>query len=198
MDSQETHQPNEIALGEKHIRSCQLVLNRRAMLQRIGYQQVVAELGVNKGSFSAEILRITRPAELHLVDAWDSTRYNDSIFKEVSTRFAEQIASGRMKIHRALSVAAAESFDDAFFDFVYIDTDHSYTVTKQELQAYAPKIKPHGIIAGHDYSMGNWRKKYRYGVIEAVHEFCVTCNWEFAFLTLDYAENQSFALRRML
>ena len=38
------------------------------MLQRIGKRDTVAELGVNQGEFSREILDTTAPAVLHLVD----------------------------------------------------------------------------------------------------------------------------------
>jgi hypothetical protein len=38
---------------------------------------------------------------------------------------------------------------------------------------------------------------YRYGVIEAVHEFCIAHNWELLYLTVDYPEVPSFAIRRV-
>ena len=37
-------------------------------------------------------------------------------------------------------------FKDDYFDWIYIDTDHSYPTTIGELEAYAPKIKENGII----------------------------------------------------
>lgn len=45
--------------------------------------------------------------------------------------------------------------------------------------------------------MGNWKKTYRYGVIEAVHKFCVEYSWEMVFLTIDQTENLSFAIKRI-
>ena len=66
-----------------------------------------------------------------------------------------------------------------------------------ELLAYAPKLKPGGIMAGHDYSMGNWVKGFRYGVIEAVHEFCVEHDWELRYLTVQRLERPSFAISRL-
>jgi hypothetical protein len=61
----------------------------------------------------------------------------------------------------------------------------------------APKVKPGGFIAGHDYVMGNWLKVLRYGVIEAVREFCVERDWDLVVLTSESIENQSFSLRRI-
>ena len=69
-------------------------------------------------------------------------------------------------------------------------------LTAAELRAYAPKLKPGGIMAGHDYSMGNWVKGFRYGVIEAVHEFCVEHDWELRYLTVQRLERPSFAISR--
>ncbi|MEL7133356.1 MAG: class I SAM-dependent methyltransferase, partial [Pseudomonadota bacterium] len=69
--------------------------------------------------------------------------------------------------------------------------------TLSELYAYAPKVKLGGLIAGHDYTMGNWITGYKYGVIEAVVEFCVKENWGIAFLTASSNESNSFAIKRI-
>ncbi|QLL84250.1 class I SAM-dependent methyltransferase [Aeromonas caviae] len=82
------------------------------------------------------------------------------------------------------------------FDWIYIDTTHSYELTRDELHGYANKIKPDGIIAGHDYMQGNWHAQCRYGVIEAVHEFCVTKNYRIRYLTMDISESLSFAIEK--
>lgn len=44
-----------------------------------------------------------------------------------------------------------ELFADSFFDFVYIDGDHSYIGAKSDLMNYYPKVRRGGVIAGHDY-----------------------------------------------
>ncbi len=44
--------------------------HRRALLERLPKQTVGVEIGVWKGEFSADILRICRPSTLHLVDPW--------------------------------------------------------------------------------------------------------------------------------
>jgi len=43
------------------------------------------------------------------------------------------------------------SFPNAYFDFVYIDGDHSYKGAKSDLTNYYAKVKKGGVIAGHDY-----------------------------------------------
>lgn len=98
---------------------------------------------------------------------------------------------------KKLSTDAAYDFPDNYFDWIYIDTDHTYETTRDELRLYAPKMKKGGIIAGHDYVHGNWISTFRYGVVEAVHEFCVQFGWEIIYLTIEPTENQSFAIRKI-
>ena len=184
-------------LSERHVAHCEVVVDRRALLQRLPTGAVVAEIGVDRGGFSRQILDLTDPAQLHLVDVWGSERYHAGLLDVVADALALEIAAGQVQIHRAMSVPAAAAFADATFDWVYIDTDHSYETTRDELAAYAPKVKPGGVIAGHDYVVGNWASMYRYGVMEAVHEFCVAEGWELAYLTAVLTEKPSFAIRRI-
>ena len=186
-----------VALTKKHVSNCQMLLNRMELLDRLPKNGAVTELGVDEGEFSQAILRVNHPRVLHLVDPWGKLRYHDGKHRDVITRFEQEIGSGRVVIHRKRSVAAVEDFENQSLDWVYIDTRHSYEATRNELLAYASKVKPGGFIAGHDYSMGNWIKQRRYGVIESVHEFCVTHDWEIVFLTIDPIERPSFAIREL-
>ena len=52
------------------------------------------------------------------------------------------------------SVEAAKQIEDEYFDFVYIDADHSYKGVTNDLEAWWSKVKKRGMIAGHDYM--NW------------------------------------------
>jgi hypothetical protein len=184
-------------LAKEHIQNCSLLLNRKELLEKLPWNGVVAEIGVDQGEFTSEILTITAPEKLHLVDIWGSNRYHAGLLDSVQSRFRNEIQSDKVKIHRNLSLAAAETFEAETFDWIYIDTDHTYETTWQELIHYAPKIKQNGLIAGHDYSMGNWISGNRYGVIEAVHKFCVEHDWELVYLTSEPIESQSFAIRRI-
>jgi len=49
------------------------------------------------------------------------------------------------------SVEASEKFPDEYFDFVYIDGDHSFIGVCADLAAWQNKVKKGGFIAGHDY-----------------------------------------------
>jgi predicted O-methyltransferase YrrM len=55
-------------------------------------------------------------------------------------------------------------YPDETLDFCFIDGSHEYEDVKKDIQAYLPKVKKGGILAGHDYD-ALWS-----GVIKAVDE----------------------------
>ena len=184
-------------LTTDHLRDAKLLPAREDLLQLLPKGGVVAELGVDHGEFSEEILEQARPAVLHLVDAWHTPRYSTDLMREVESKFSEQIGSGKIVMHRGISTDVLQTFDDAFFDWVYIDTSHDYQTTVNELKWCQRKVKPGGIIAGHDYVTGNWNNFLRYGVVEAVNEFCVENRWKFVYLTHETDRHLSFAIQQI-
>jgi len=188
----------KVQLEQKNIENCEILLNRKALLEKMQKESIVGEIGVDKGEFSKCIFNEVKPRKLHLIDIWGSDRYHDGKFRTVQQTFSSEIEDGDVQIHRKLSTEAVSDFSDNYFDWIYVDTNHSYETTRDELKLYAPKLKEGGIIAGHDYEQGNWITTYRYGVIEAVHEFCVNNDWELLYLTAEPTENKSFAIRKIL
>jgi len=57
---------------------------------------------------------------------------------------------------RDVSVSAARRFEDASLDFVFIDGDHAYDAVAADIQAWLPKLKIGGVLAGHDYGHSSW------------------------------------------
>lgn len=183
-------------LSNEHIENAQLLLTREELLKKLPKDSVIAELGVDNGEFSEKILSICTPRKFHLVDFWGSTRYNQNKRSNVENKFATEIAENTIEINLGLSTDVVEIFPEHYFDWIYIDTDHTYKTTIAELEAYRGKMKEGGIIAGHDYILGNWNGMVRYGVIEAVYEFCVRHNWEILYLTQEMGIYPSFAIRK--
>lgn len=185
-----------INISEKHLANARLLVNREAMLDLMPKNGVVAEVGVDKGDFSKKILAHTQPSKFHLVDMWSSKRYHDGLSKVVQDKFAKELASGMMEINRGMSTERLPEFPDHYFDWVYIDTDHTYPTTAAELEICRTKVKPGGIIAGHDFVAGSFPTLARYGVIEAVYEFCEKYDWELLYVTAEQDIPPSFAIRK--
>jgi hypothetical protein len=188
----------KLELHPKHVQNAKLLVDRQQLLQSLPSNKVCAEIGVDKGEFSELILKITSPSKLHLIDAWGTARYHDGLKLLITEKFSRQIAQKRVEINIGLSTDVLPSFPDRYFDWVYLDTVHSYPVTASELALLKNKVKKEGIIAGHDYSIGNWVAGLRYGVIEAVHELCATEDWEIIYLTCETNQARSFAIRKII
>jgi hypothetical protein len=147
--------------------------DRIVLLDVLPRGSVGAEIGVFRGGYSLEILASVKPAKLHLIDEWPPrvTCQKPEQFlgtenhRFVLERFRHEIAAGIVVVHRARSPAAADGFPDGHFDWVYIDADHTYEAVRDDLAAWRPKVKPGGLVMGHDYCQPKGRN---YGVIRAV------------------------------
>ena len=58
----------------------------------------------------------------------------------------------RCIIIRETSKQAEKKIKDCSLDFVFIDANHLYDYVKTDIILYKKKVKPGGIIAGHDYN----------------------------------------------
>jgi len=117
-------------LSEKNLVNLKALLNREQLLRLLPKNGIVAEIGVDKGEFSEKILNITMPQKLYLIDNWGSKRYHQQLRKMVENKFKEEIKKGRVEIKVGLSTEMFNNFEDNYFDWIYIDTSHSYQTTK--------------------------------------------------------------------
>ena len=154
---------------------------RERLLKQLPRGAVCAEIGVWTGEFSERILRRTRPKLLHLIDPWQfqpqyPERYYggkiagnqgdmDRVFDDLRTRFANE---PRVVVHRGMSRDVLSTFANAYFDWVYIDGNHSYEFVINDLRLCLAKTKPGGVIAGDDYM---WAPAEAYPVRRAVQVF---------------------------
>ena len=144
---------------------------------------VICEVGVKIGQNFDKML-IPKVKAAIGVDIWRETGergQNDNNFEQdllddqYREVFDKYLPQNRIRIIREFSVKAAKFFPDETFDFVYIDADHTYEAVTQDLDAWFPKVKVGGVIAGHDYiskedtiRLGH---SVPFGVIEAVDDF---------------------------
>lgn len=161
---------------------------REDFLRFLPKNSLGAELGVFRGAFSKKILEIVNPQKLHLIDAWwlaygeiypwkdketnDGTLTTKTAYNEVLAVIKECDRGDRCLVHISDDITSLKTFDDGYFDWVYIDTDHSYERTKNELLLLRHKVKADGVICGHDWQPDTGHRHH--GVYKAVNEFCGT------------------------
>ena len=160
------------------------VSNRRFIAEMLPKKGVGVEIGVFTGLFSTVLLKAAQPSMAYFVDPWWEAHgenfpnwgsYTDN--GRLSTRVAHDVATKRIKSHAKGSetkviVGFSEPFlaqiDDRHFDWVYIDSWHSYNGTVGELAALRSKLKPGAIVAGDDWHDDPSHRHF--GVAKAVRE----------------------------
>ena len=170
---------------------------REQIVRFLPQGSVGAEIGVAEGDFSQVLIEAARPRRLHLIDP--GLRQDDAVYAAdpnnvsvteadrrhdaVRTRFAPAVAAGQVAIHRAFSHDAVRDFADGSLDWIYIDGAHHFDAVAADLRLYAPKVKPGGLIIGHDYAANPGARAMNFGVVEAVNRFVAEGQAEFLLLT---------------
>jgi hypothetical protein len=122
--------------------------------------EVGSFMGRSAAYFAVELLRHGGTGRIDLVDSF----INGASGRDVMELLAP-VRSTIGNIHTGLSWEGAQLYADQSLDWVYIDADHHYEPVCRDIDAWLPKVKPGGVIAGHDYS--NYPG---FGVIQAVNE----------------------------
>lgn len=122
--------------------------------------------------FGRSVAYLATQVKLHkkriTIDAIDNFTGSDFINPYIWKRFIHKCElTSNINLIEIDQLASSNLYDDESLDFVFIDSDHAYRTTKAVIEAYIPKIKSNGILAGHDYS-----EQYP-GVIRAVNELLI-------------------------
>lgn len=149
------------------------------LLRPLGRRLCGAEVGVHEGDTADALLRELPELTLWLVDPWKPYRGDDSLAGRDAAFFARtrsralwwtEHARDRRYVLEEPSPAAADRFADAGLDFAFLDANHRYESIRADLRAWWPKVRPGGLLCGHDYGVygdatGAW------GIRRAVDEW---------------------------
>jgi hypothetical protein len=135
-------------------------MNRAEWLDTLPKGSVGAEIGVAAASYSMQMLQRVKPKRLYLVDRWalilnKGARQKKQLQMHTAmSKIAEYVAKGIVLPVCAWSHEAVDWLRDATLDWVYIDGDHKPESVRKDLRTWYKKVKPGGIISGHDYKKG--------------------------------------------
>ena len=143
--------------------------------------QKIAEIGVFVGQNFNKLVK-HNPEIAVAVDAWFDDKEvpmrNDSMFsQETLDKMCEDFKKWAadkpfVKIYREFTHDAVKHFPDEYFDFIYIDADHTYQGCKQDIIDWFPKVRKGGFCVGDDYLDRRGRVPgYKVEVVRAVNEF---------------------------
>ncbi len=155
------------------------------LVQQFYKTGVGAEIGVEYGSFSNRILSQWK-GTLISVDMWEHEQIYAAAMKNLTDPRCLKVKSS--------SVEASKKVMDGSLDFVYIDADHDYAHCREDIEAWFPKVRHGGIVAGHDYL--NWAREegaqVDFGVKAAVDEFCVRHGYKLHMTTDDFWQGNPY------
>jgi predicted O-methyltransferase YrrM len=171
------NEPQSVLLIERPLalRQRQLI----DLLLPLGPKLRGAEIGVFDGYTSDALLRGLPGLELWLVDAWKPYEGESQLGSQDAAYFERaksaalwwtNHAAERRYVLQQESSRAAPRFGDASLDFVFIDANHLYENVRSDIRAWWPKVRPGGLVIGHDYGVDR-DADGRWGVRRAVDEF---------------------------
>lgn len=130
------------------------------------HSTVFVEVGVNKGNYAKVLLNTWPALSMYVgIDAWktwaeeeylDIANYDEHEENYITTieNLLDTPTETAKLIIRQESVQAASLFKDGSVDVVYLDAMHHYSAVYEDMTTWWPKIRPGGILAGHDYLLG--------------------------------------------
>lgn len=127
----------------------------------------MAEIGVYRGDFAAEVLRRAEGLQkYYLIDPWrhladwnKPANESDEHFERLYHTALEQTAFAAHKrvVLRGKTTEVIEQIPDGSLDFAYIDGDHTLRGITIDLIRIYPKIREGGWMGGDDFCRSIWQ-----------------------------------------
>ncbi len=118
-----------------------------------------AEIGTSTGWYAKWLFHRIKGLKLYCVDPWevyeDYTELHDKAGQPLyDQRFEDtkkRLVGKNVEFIKKYSMDAVKDFEDNSLDFVFIDGNHSFEYVVDDIAAWSKKVRPGGIISGHDY-----------------------------------------------
>jgi predicted O-methyltransferase YrrM len=144
-----------------------------------------AEVGVSWGNTSEVLLRELPGLQLTMIDPWTPWKLGPGWVRGAERLAAERetartrtvFAEDRREIWEITSDVAAGRIPDGSLDFAFVDGDHRYETVRKDIRTWVEKVRPGGLLVGHDYVDPLPTKyaasRYPQGVKRAVNEWVI-------------------------
>ena len=145
------------------------------ILEQVGFTTGV-EVGVQKGRNALVTLRRWPSCKMYkLIDMWADAEgvYNDTAnvgekkqlqyMRTAQHHLKSWTQRNVTEFYRMKSTDAARTLKDGAFDYIYIDARHDYCGVMEDMLAYWPKVRPGGLLAGHDFVDAAWVVAQKWG-----------------------------------
>lgn len=131
--------------------------------------KIGAEIGVWRGEYSEILCKANPNLQLFSVDSWQYSAY-EPLEREIALQTNQEYFDGKYNeavkrlskynctIIKKDSMPALADFADNSLDFCYIDANHDFVSFTNDLHYWLKKVKPGGIISGHDYAYYPYHK----------------------------------------
>jgi hypothetical protein len=127
---------------------------------RAHFVEVGAWFGQSTAFLAVEALNSGKAIRIDVVDHWeggyaDAAHLAELRRYDVAAEFENNMRRGGVRdainVVRGDSPRVAEGYADGTLDFVFIDASHDFHSVRWDLLAWLPKLKPGGLLAGHDW-----------------------------------------------
>jgi len=150
----------------------------------IRHQPTTLEVGFFRGEFSSEIVKVLDSKKHYVIDTFSDANMVSG--DKDGNNLSYQDMTAMEEYSQSLGYVTVKGTSDKlssiveYFDFVYIDGDHSYEWVSKDLVNAVCSTRPGAILAGHDYSQDKFPGCYR-----AVNDFCNKYNLSIFLITDD-------------
>ena len=135
-----------------------------------------AEIGTARGTYAINLARHNPKCRIYCIDPWETydglRDWTDAdVLNEHWIAAKSRLAKyPEVRIVKKYSMDALKKFDDNSLDFVYIDANHLFPYVAEDIFYWSKKVKPGGIVSGHDYLYGSKKGFHVTGVVKGYTE----------------------------